>query len=610
MKQLMVVAVFCFSVVTTVFANPRPGKNVVPSTLKSAIVYRSGAELFHSAKVTLAQGNNEFIIDGISNKIEVNSVRITADNNQLTIMSVEFGRNFLRATDDSPELKKIKDSIERNADELALVQANITTTKELQSVLAANKSIAGSQNGVSVQELTKMMEYYRSKATELQKELFTLKDKENKLKLIELRLLEQLKEEEQKNVSTSGQLSFQAFSPMAGTYTLTVSYITPLAAWNPSYDLRVENITKPVNIGFKAKITQTSGIDWKNVKLVLATSMPNMNATAPELKSWMLSFPQLNAVRNSMSGFTNMLSGTLAGVTAGSNAELQEVVVRGYGKRKDGSEDEQQTPDPVYVLNGNIITREQYNQINKQAIKSVTVLKEDKASAIYGSRAAGGAIVVDLKKGMEDYVNETDNQLNVTYEIDLPYDVPTNGKEQVVSLKEKLAPATYKYFAAPVKDKDAYLLGCIGGWESLQLLPGEANIIFEGTYVGKTFINPGSTSDTLNLTLGKDRRVVITREKLKDFSSVKFLGAKKLQTFTYEITVKNNKKEAIQLQVKDLFPIPTDKEIEVELLDYSGADLDKEQSFITWNMELKPGESRKFRMSYSVKYPKDKVLPL
>ncbi|MGN6417574.1 MAG: DUF4139 domain-containing protein [Pseudobacter sp.] len=602
MKQLMVVAVFYFSVIHISFANSGPGKNIVPSTLKSAIVYRSGAELFHSAKVTLAQGNNEFIIDGISNKIEVNSVRITADNNQLTIMSVEFGQNFLRAAEESAGVKKIRDSIQHNSDELALVQANINTAKELQLVLAANKSIAGSQNGVSVQELTKMMDYYRSKATELQKELFTLKDKENKLRITETRLLEQLKEEEQKNVSTSGQLSFQAFSPMAGTYTLTVSYITPLAAWNPSYDLRVENITKPVNIGFKAKLTQTSGIDWKNVKLVLATSMPNMNATAPELKSWLLAFPQLNAMRD-------VLAGKTSGIMIRGVSSLQEVVVTGYGRKSD-SDDFRQTPEPVYILDGNMITREQYNQINKQAIKSVNVLKEDKASAIYGSRAAGGAIVIDLKKGMEDYVNENDNQLNVTYEIDLPYDVPTNGKEQVVSLKEKLAPATYKYFAAPVKDKDAYLLGCIGGWESLQLLPGEANIIFEGTYVGKTFINPGSTSDTLNLTLGKDRRVVITREKLKDFSSVKFLNTKKLHTFTYEITVKNNKKEAIQLQVKDLFPIPTDKEIEVELLEFSGADLDKEQSFLTWNMELKPGESRKLRMSYSVRYPKDKVLPL
>lgn len=598
----MVVAVFCFSIVSISLAKPGPGKNVVPSTLKSAIVYRSGAELFHSAKVTLTQGNNEFIIDGISNRIEVNSVRITADNNQLTIMSVEFGRNFLRTTADGPEVKKIKDSIQRNADDLNLVQANITTIKDLQTVLSSNKSIAGSQNGVSVQELTKMMDYYRSKATELQKELLSLKDKENRLKLTESRLLEQLKEEEQKNVSTSGQLSFQAFSPMAGTYTLTVSYITPLAAWNPSYDLRVENITKPVNIGFKAKLTQTSGIDWKNVKLVLATSMPNMNATAPELKSWLLAFPELNALRNA-------LSGKAAGIQIRGVNSLEEVVVTGYGRKSD-SDDYRQAPEPVYILDGNIITREQFNQINKQAIKSVTVLKDDKAAAIYGSRAAGGAIVVDLKKGMEDFVNENNNQLNVTYEIDLPYDVPTNGKEQVVSLKEKQAPATYKYFAAPVKDKDAYLLGCIGGWESLQLLPGEANIIFEGTYVGKTFINPGSTSDTLNLTLGKDRRVVITREKLKDFSSVKFLGAKKLQTFTYEITVKNNKKEAVQLQVKDLFPIPTDKEIEVELLDFSGAELDKEQSFLTWNMELKPGEVRKVRMSYSVRYPKDKVLPL
>ncbi len=93
-------------------------------------------------------------------------------------------------------------------------------------------------------------------------------------------------------------------------------------------------------------------------------------------------------------------------------------------------------------------------------------------------------------------------------------------------------------------------------WEGLQLLPGEANIIFEGTYIGKTQLNPGSTSDTLNLTLGKDRRVAITREKLKDFSSVKFLGNKKLQTFTYEITVKNNKKEAIRAAGERPVPDP------------------------------------------------------
>jgi hypothetical protein len=551
----------------------------------------------------MVQGNNEFVIEGISNHIELNSVRVASDNSGLAIMSVEFGKNFLEKESTSPEVKRLKDSIETIEKELAQVQSNVTTTRELQSVLSANKSIAGSQTGVSVAELTKLMDYYRSKTTELQKESLLLIDKESKLTKLIARLESQVHEAEKKNTGTAGQLAFQAFSPMAGTSTLTISYITPYAGWNPAYDLRVESISKPVNIGFKAKVSQTTGLDWKNVKLVLATSMPNKNAVAPELQSWLLAFQNLH----------DRLRGRVSGIAIrGANAmpaeqALSEVVVTGYGG---ANKDDKAMAEPVYVVNGELVSRDQFSQINKNAIKSISILKGDNAAAIYGSRAAGGATVVTLKEGLQDYVAENENQLNVTYEIDLPYDVPTNGKEQVVALKDRAAPATYKYFAAPVKDKDAYLIGCIADWEGLQLLPGEANIIFEGTYIGKTQLNPGSTSDTLNLTLGKDRRVVITREKLKDFSSVKFLGNKKLQTFTYEITVKNNKKEAIQLQVKDLFPIPTDKEIEVELLDFSGADVDKEKSFLTWNMELKSGESRKLRMSYSVRYPKDKILPL
>jgi uncharacterized protein (TIGR02231 family) len=215
-----------------------------------------------------------------------------------------------------------------------------------------------------------------------------------------------------------------------------------------------------------------------------------------------------------------------------------------------------------------------------------------------------------LKNELSDYVSVNDNELNVTYEIDLPYDVPTNGKEQNVALKEFTVPAQFKYYTAPRVDKDAYLLGAVADWESLNLLPGEANIIFEGTYIGKTQIDPNNTLDTLSFTLGKDKRVVITREKLKDFSSVKFLGSNKKQVFTYEITVKNNKKEKVQLQLKDQYPLSTNKDIEVEVLETGGAVNDAETGLLNWTLELAPGESKKVRISYSVKYPKDKEINL
>jgi uncharacterized protein affecting Mg2+/Co2+ transport len=116
--------------------------------------------------------------------------------------------------------------------------------------------------------------------------------------------------------------------------------------------------------------------------------------------------------------------------------------------------------------------------------------------------------------------------------------------------------------------------------------------------------------DTLNLTLGKDKRIVVKKEKLKDFSSVKFLGSNKKQVFTYELTVKNNKKETVQMLLKDQYPLSTNKEIEVELTETSGAANNTELGVLTWKLELAPGEVKKLRVSYGVKYPKDKYVNL
>jgi uncharacterized protein (TIGR02231 family) len=244
------------------------------------------------------------------------------------------------------------------------------------------------------------------------------------------------------------------------------------------------------------------------------------------------------------------------------------------------------------------------------AIKDIKVLKADAATSLYGSRAAGGAVIVTLKEGLGDYVSVSDNELNVTFDIDIPFDVPTNGKEQTATLKEYKVDAHYKFYSVPRLDKDAYLLAEVPEWEKLNLLPGDANIIFEGTYVGKSFIDPNSTFDTLNLTLGRDKRVVVKKEKLADYSSVKFLGSNTLQKITYEITVKNNKKDPVDMLLKDQYPISSTKEIEAELTNDGGADVNKETGVLTWKLKLAPGESRKIRFAYSVKYAKDRVINL
>jgi uncharacterized protein (TIGR02231 family) len=229
---------------------------------------------------------------------------------------------------------------------------------------------------------------------------------------------------------------------------------------------------------------------------------------------------------------------------------------------------------------------------------------EENSSSALSGRVAG----VQINKKLEDYVSVSDNTLNVTFDIDILYDIHTNGKEQTAVLKTYQVPATYKHYAIPKLDKDAYILAEVKDWEKLNLLPGEANVILEGTYTGKTYIDPNTSQDTLNLTLGKDKRVAIKRDKLVDYSSVRFLGSNKLQKFTYEITVKNNKKDAINLDLKDQFPLTTTKEIEVELIDANGAMSNNDTGVLNWLVTIPAGESKKFKFTYSIKYPKDKVV--
>ena len=95
-----------------------------------------------------------------------------------------------------------------------------------------------------------------------------------------------------------------------------------------------------------------------------------------------------------------------------------------------------------------------------------------------------------------------------------------------------------------------------------------------------------------------------------DLSSTKLIGTNKKQVFTYEITVKNNKKDTVHMLLKDQYPLATLKEIEVELMDDGGALVNKEIGVLTWKLELAPGESKKLRFAYSAKYPKDKAINL
>ena len=604
MKKVLVI--ICALISIDLSANDE--RNIIRSELKTATVYKSGAELTHTANATLKQGNNELVIDNIANQLDINSIQIKTAS-AVTLMGIEFNNNYLIPVEKSSRVKMLEDSVERLQTKRTDLSNALANNDELYQVLKTNRDIKGTQTGMSVLELTKLMDYYKVKLAEIQETKSSLSEKIKKIDDARNKLQNQINEETKKNTTTAGRLVLQLSVAIAGKYDFTISYIANNAFWTPYYDVRVDDIKSPMKLITKAKISQTTGIDWKQVKLSLSTSLPSQWGDAPLLSAWYLAY--INPVYRMDKRLAAMNSIQPMGAYKMEDAVAEKISVEsGKNIRIRGIGSISANSNPLYVVNGVPMEDFEISKIDQKSIKSVSVLKDANATSIYGSRGANGVIIITLKDGMDDYVSIADNTLNFAYDIDLPYDVPTNGKAQTATIATQEINAGYKHYAVPKLDKDVYLLAEIADWGKLNLMPGEANIIFEGTYVGKSFIDPNSTNDTLNLTLGRDKRVIIKRDKLIDYSSVKFLGSNKLQKFTYQLTVKNAKKEAINLLLKDQFPLTTNKEIEVELIDDGGAEVNSDLGVLNWKLNLAAGETRKIKFTYSVKYPKDKVLNL
>lgn len=576
---------------------------------KAATVYFSGAELFQTTSVNLPVGTSEIVIKNVADYLNEGTIQIGAPSS-VTVLSTQFTQNYIseyEIDESNPTIKRVRDSIAFVQKEIKKIQIDKYSHQQTIEMLDQNKAVGGANSGLNVTELMKLVEYYKAKRTELDNAIVILEEKESKWNKTLTDLNNKLTINSQKeDKSSKGKLILQVMNEVAGNVNLDVTYITNSASWQPFYDLRAENINSPINLMYKAKVMQSTGIDWKKVKLTLSSGNPNQNNVAPLLQAWFLRYEnRFKEFDNKPNASTiNTLQGELAGLNItsanGQPGANQKVIIRGVGTINADI-------DPLYVINGFPTNADDFKKLSPNSIKSVSVLKDANAIAQYGNRGSNGVILISTKN-MDDYTTIEEQELNVSFDIDIPYDILSNGKAHSVALKDLKLPATYKYYAVPKAENEAFLLAELNDYSKYNLLPGEANIIFEGMYVGKTVINPNQTQDTLNLSMGRDKKISIKREKVVDKSGTKFLSSYKEQTFTYDITVRNNKKEEINMLLKDQYPLSTDKEMTVELLEKDGAKANEETGVLTWEIKLKPNETKKYRISYKIKYPKDKVI--
>lgn len=538
----------------------------VKSKIEAVTVFLSGAQVSRTADVPLQKGKNIVYFRGLGEGINPSSIQAAAPEAFL-INSVIHEINYLDQAIEAPQVKIWQDSLEiiQGLMEGNRLEYNVLETEK--QMILRNQSIASKEQGLSIDELVKVTDFYRSRMTEIYDKQLGYDRANVKLSLRRQLITQQLSAINARRNRPSNDIRVIVEAANAGTAPVSLSYFISGAGWVPGYNIRAKDTQSPILLEYKADVYQNTGTDWENVRLTLSSGNPNLGGTQPILSPWNL-YVQEPVVLNTI----------MVAPGGGSN--------EGYTKA-DEAKEETQSWD----------------------FEATDSLRSPQLGMFLGGTTAEYGDLSGGEVTLADYTTLQEGATTAEFDISVLQTIRSNGKSEQVSVKTTQLPAQYRHFAVPKLDHDAFLVAGLTGWDTLSLLPGNAQIFFEGTFVTEVSINPAYTSDTLNISLGRDKKVVIERNQLKDFNKVRTLGANRERTFAYDIKVRNTKEGAVTLNLEDQIPISQDKDIVVNLVDASGAKKDDATGKLSWELKLEKAETKVVKLMFTVKYPKNKFIP-
>ncbi|RUT72839.1 DUF4139 domain-containing protein [Ancylomarina longa] len=626
MKALNLIVLLLF--VSNIFAQEIQVKEI-KSEVNEVTVFLEGAQVTRTKKVELMNGITILKFVNLSPFIDAKSVQIKA-NGDVTVLSVNHQQNYIDKLEKPRDIKVLESKIEEINKQLNLEKTYLSILNEELAFLKENRAIGGKYNELSVTNLKEAAEYYSTKLTSIKlKEIErnkTIEDLQKQKRNFE----NQLKTLSSKKEFPTGEILVKVRTKSKAYPKIELSYLVENTGWFPTYDIRAKDISEPVEIIYKANLRQDTKVNWNNVKLKFSSSNPNTSGVAPQLKTYYLGYntkpPVYNRSINSVSGqvfdheksplpgVTVVVSGTSIGTTTDMNGNYSLTLPSNANQLNYSFIGYEKQTLPVSSSVMNVYMNENFLPLEEVVTVGYgSKKKRDLTSALQGKvagvRIRGTSSV--RSRGSESNAipfQKTENQTSINFEIKTPYTIKSDNKNYSVDMIVYDVPASYQYFCIPKIDKDAFLIANITDWEKYNLLEGEANIFFEETYIGKTLLDVRFASDTLQLSLGRDKNVSVSREKVKDHTTKQFIGTKKEQTRGWKTTVKNNKSQKIQMIVLDQIPVSRFEEIEVELQASSGGKYEKESGEIKWNFTLDPTNKKELELKYSVKYPKSRKL--
>lgn len=636
----------------------------VSSKIKDVTCFFQGAQVTRTASVRLPKGKQILVFNRLPFTLNDESVQLKSSDN-CKVLSVKHELVY-PSTRKSAEEKKIEDQIDALEIEMTAIQNKFDVFGLEEKLLMDNSNIAKKYEGAEIANIKDAADYYRARLNEIRQGKLDLSIKmdlkREKIKDLyaALNTLTSIKRNNYSKVIVAVDCSSEAKEE------LKLSYYMYRAGWTPNYDFRVDDVTKPLDIVYNANVFQSSGESWDKVNLTLSTSDPTLDGEKPELVNWILgnADPYKKEIKQKGSG---TLKGVIQDAESGEPLPFAKVILKKNGSILGGSNTDfdgkftikpipsgtydvefksvgfqNQLIKSVHISDNKITFLDESLNSEVQMLEEVTVVTYavpliDKdggassstitrndigrlpvrgasniASNVRGARSENTYSYIDGIKVKNDEYKKTDyisNSLkttvaNLEYEIDVPYTIPSDGQDYSIKMKELSVPVKYIYHAVPKLDEDAFLTAELTDWTKLNLLPGKSNIYYEGTFVGSSNIDTEKASDTLSISLGRDKNIAIKREGNTELFDKRVVGSYIKETIGWKISVRNNKDAKINIVIEDQFPISYRKSINVDRIDYVGAKLDDKTGMLLWDLELNANESKDVQFNYQVRYPK------
>lgn len=610
----------------------------VKSEVKEAIVFLDGAQVFRNKNINLPKGKSIIKFTMLSPFIEAKSIQLKAKG-ELTVLSVNHQLNHLNKSVKSEELKQLENKLETIRAKMTLENTHLLVIKEELEFLRENRDIGGKNQQLTLSNLQQTADYYSKKLTSLKLKEIERKKTLRKLQKEQSDLHNQIYSISSEKEYPTGEVWVKVNAKQAKAYPMELSYMLINAGWFPTYDIRANNINEPIQLIYKANVKQNTRVDWKNVKLTFSSAEPKTSGVAPKLQTYYLDYNTLPPVYNMNSG---EVTGRVTSSSDGMGLPGVSVIVKGTSIGTVSDIDGKYSITlpanvshleysfvgmkskslPIFGSNMNVSLEEESLALNEVVVSGYGEIEDeleiedfdDNLVSTLAGRVAGVSVKSNKSfgkkrnKSLAIPVAQTENKTSVNFEIKTPYSIKSGNTNFSIDMANYEIPAHYQYYCIPKIDQNAFLLANILNWEKYNLLDGEANVFFENTYIGKSLLDLRFASDTLQISLGIDKKVKVIREKVKDYSVRRSIGKNKEETLAWKTTVKNNKNQKINMILIDQVPVSTRNEIEVNILNQSAGKYNSEIGEIKWEFQLQPSLKKEMELKYTVKYPKFRQL--